>query len=82
LSDDEKDQIILYNIKKYNQKKNGENTNEIVRVQEKHQIRYYSYDFEGLLYGKKGEDFLKFIFRHSDNVKIFDLKYVQMLIEY
>ena len=35
---------------------------------EKHQIKFYSYDYEGILYGKKGEELLRFIFTHSDVV--------------
>lgn len=43
---------------------------------DKHLIYYQSYDFEGLLFGKKGEEFLQFIVKQENNIQIFDIKYV------
>jgi hypothetical protein len=46
------------------------------------EINLYSYDFDGYLVGKRSKLFLSFIIQQENNLKIFDLNYIKIYLDY
>jgi hypothetical protein len=49
---------------------------------QKKQINLYSYDFDGYLVGERSKLFLSYIVQQDNNLKIFDLNYIKMYLDY
>lgn len=46
------------------------------------EINLYSYDFDGYLVGNRSKLFLSFIIQQENNLKIFDLNYIKIYLDY
>lgn len=49
---------------------------------QKKQINLYSYDFNGYLIGERSNLFLSYIVQQDKNLKIFDLNYIKIYLDY
>jgi len=49
---------------------------------QKKKIKLYSYDFEGYLFGERSKLFLSYIIQQDNNLKIFDLNYIKIYLDY
>jgi hypothetical protein len=45
-------------------------------------VHFYAFDFGHQLLGKKAEALLRFLTNQSNNLRVFELKHVQTLLEY
>jgi hypothetical protein len=46
------------------------------------EVNLYSYDFDGYLVGERSKLFLSFIIQQDNNLKIFDLNYIKLYLDY
>jgi hypothetical protein len=46
------------------------------------EVNLYSYDFDGYLVGERSKLFLSFIIQQDNNLKIFELNYIKIYLDY